>query len=105
MKPSGLKGPGAMLCLAAVLSACAGTPTKSSTGEWVDDRGITARVKTAMIKDDEVRARNIEIETFKGRVQLSGFVDSTPQKDRSAQLAGTVPGVKSVHNEIVVKER
>ena len=105
MEPSRFKSFGAMLCLATGLAACAGTPTKSSTGEWIDDRGITARVKTAMIKDDEVRARNVEVETFKGTVQLSGFVDSTSQKERAAQLASSMPGVKAVHNEIVVKDR
>ena len=105
MKPAGLKSVGAMLSLAAVLTACAGTPTQSSTGEWIDDRSITARVKTAMIKDNEVHARNVEVETFKGKVQLSGFVDNPSQKERAAQLASTVPGVKSVHNEIVVKDR
>ena len=105
MKPISLKGAGAMLCLAAVLTACAGTPTRSSTGEWIDDRSITARVKTAMIQDSEVHARNVEVETFRGKVQLSGFVDSPTQKERASQLASTVPGVKSVHNEIVVKDR
>jgi osmotically-inducible protein OsmY len=105
MKPSDLKSVGAMLCLAAVLAACAGSPTSPSTGEFIDDRSIGTRVKTALIRDGEVHARNIEVETFKGRVQLSGFVDSPSQKERAAQLASTVPGVKSVHNEIVVKER
>jgi osmotically-inducible protein OsmY len=104
MKPSGSKGL-AMLSLAAVLTACAGSPTTSSTGEWIDDRAITARVKTAMIRDGEVQARDVEVETFRGRVQLSGFVDSASQKERAAQLASAVPGVKSIHNEIVVKDR
>jgi hyperosmotically inducible periplasmic protein len=105
MKPSRLKSLGAMLCLATGLAACAGSPTSPSTGEFIDDRSIGTRVKTALIRDDEVRARNIEVETFKGKVQLSGFVDSHSQKERAAQLASTVPGVKSVHNEIVVKDR
>ena len=105
MKPTGLKSLGATLCLAAVLTACAGTSTRESTGEWIDDSSITARVKTAMIRDSEVHARNVEVETFRGKVQLSGFVDSPSQKDRAGQLASTVPGVKSVLNEIVVKDR
>jgi osmotically-inducible protein OsmY len=104
MKPSGLKALGA-ICLAAGLTACAGGPTTKSTGELIDDAAITARVKTVMIRDSEVHARNIDIETFKGRVQLSGFVDSVSQKDRAAQLASNVPGVRSVENEIVVKDR
>ena len=103
MKPSGLKNFGAILCLAAGLTACAGTATKESTGEYIDDSAITARVKTAMIGDKNVAARRISVETFKGTVQLSGFVDSADEKDRAGELARNVRGVKFVQNEILVK--
>lgn len=106
MKRSGLKSLGslgAMLCLAAGLTACAGNPTRESTGEYVDDSAITARVKTAMIGDKDVAARNISVETFKGTVQLSGFVDTTDEKDRAAALASNVRGVRSIQNDIKVK--
>lgn len=84
-------------------TGCAGTPTKESTGEYVDDSSITAKVKAALIGDEVTKAREINVETFKGTVQLSGFVDTSAEKDRAADLAKGVAGVKSVKNNIVVK--
>ena len=84
-------------------TGCAGTATRQSTGEYVDDAAITAKVKTAMVRDDTVKAMQVEVTTFKGNVQLSGFVDTQEQKARAAQIAAGVEGVTNVTNNISVK--
>lgn len=85
------------------VSGCAGTATRQSTGEYIDDTTITARVKSALVSDDTVRARDVQVETFRGVVQLSGFVDTADQKQRAAQVAGGIAGVREVQNNISVK--
>lgn len=84
-------------------TGCAGTATKQSTGEFVDDATITTKVKTALVKDPVVKAGQVDVTTFKGTVQLSGFVDTAEQKSRAAQLAAGVGGVHDVVNNITVK--
>jgi len=84
-------------------SGCAGTATRQSTGEFVDDSALTAKVKTELIKDPVVKARQVEVETFKGTVQLSGFVDTEEQKSRAAEIARGITGVNEVKNNISVK--
>ena len=71
-------------------------------GEYVDDATITARVKTKFAEDKTVAATRISVETLKGVVQLSGFATSEAERQRAAQLAATVPGVKSVQNAVKV---
>lgn len=96
----------AALCAAGVVSftaGCAGTATKESTGEFVDDAAITTKVKAALIKDEVVKARDVNVETFKGRVQLSGFVENAAQKTRAGEIAGGIAGVLDVKNNITVK--
>ncbi|HEY0945123.1 MAG TPA: BON domain-containing protein [Opitutaceae bacterium] len=85
------------------VSGCAGTATRQSTGEYIDDTTITARVKSALVSDDSVRARDVQVETFRGVVQLSGFVDTADQKARAAQLASGIAGVREVQNNISIK--
>lgn len=92
------------LLLAGLLAACGGTPSKESTGEYIDDTAITARVKAAFVKDNQVKAANIKVETFKGTVQLSGFAESSAEIDRAVQTARLVPGVKAVTNDIRLKQ-
>ena len=99
-----------LLLVAALLGApllfnagCAGTSTRQSTGEFVDDSAITAKVKTELIRDPVVKARQVEVETFKGIVQLSGFVDTEEQKSRAAEVARAISGVNDVKNNIAVK--
>lgn len=88
----------------AVLSTgCAGNANRESTGEFIDNRAVTAKVKTALIEDELVRARDVEVTTFKGTVQLSGFVDTQAQKDRATVVARTIPGVTEVKNDLIVK--
>jgi hyperosmotically inducible protein len=89
--------------LATLQSGCAGTATQESTGEFVDDSTITARVKAAFVQDQNIKANDISVTTHKGIVQLSGFVDSDRQKTRAEEIAEGIPGVKSVQNEIAVK--
>jgi hyperosmotically inducible periplasmic protein len=94
-----------LLAIAGVLSVggCAATPTHDSTGEYVDDTGITTRVKAALLKDDAVKSFEIKVETMKGNVQLSGFVDTSDQKFSAGKDAAGVPGVTNVTNDLIVK--
>lgn len=92
----------AVLALAALVG-CAGSPTKESTGEYVDDTAITTRVKSAFVSDKEVSAMNISVETFKGTVQLSGFASNAKEADKAEAIARGVKGVKSVKNDIRIK--
>jgi len=87
----------------ALIAGCAGTPTKDSTGEYVDDSTVTAKVKEALVADDAVKAFDIHVVTFKGSVQLSGWVDSGDQKSDAKRDAESVRGVKDVENNISVK--
>jgi osmotically-inducible protein OsmY len=89
--------------IASITSGCAGTTTKESTGEYVDDAAITTKVKSALAKDETVKASEVSVETFKGIVQLSGFVNTSEEKSRAGKLASGVPGVKDVKNNIQVK--
>jgi osmotically-inducible protein OsmY len=84
-------------------TGCAGTATRQSTGEYVDDAAVTAKVKAALVQDEIVKAMQVDVTTFKGNVQLSGFVDTAEQKARAAQIASTVEGVTEVTNNISVK--
>jgi hyperosmotically inducible protein len=84
-------------------SGCASTATRESTGEYVDDSAITTKVKTAFVKDEVVKAREVAVETFKGTVQLSGFVNTPEEKARAERLAASVTGVRSVTNNIQIK--
>jgi osmotically-inducible protein OsmY len=93
----------ATLLLLATLTACGGNPAKESTGEFIDDTTITTKVKAAFVSSKEVKAGNIQVETFKGNVQLSGFADNHTEIERAAQIAAKVAGVKSVRNDIRLK--
>ncbi|MFZ2169753.1 MAG: BON domain-containing protein [Methylococcaceae bacterium] len=92
-----------ILVLAISVVGCAGGPKHESTGEYVDDSAITTKVKTSILADSKLKTFQISVETFKGVVQLSGFVDSSDQSARAAELARTVKGVKMVHNHLIVK--
>jgi osmotically-inducible protein OsmY len=87
----------------ALLAACAPTATKEGTGEYVDDSVITTKVKTALADDPQVKATEVNVETFKGTVQLSGFVESSESAQRAVELARQVKGVKDVKNNTQVK--
>jgi hyperosmotically inducible periplasmic protein len=91
----------ALLTLAMV--ACASTRTQKSPGEQVDDSVTTGRVKAALIADPVTKAHQIDVETFKGTVQLNGFVDTAASKERAAEVARGTKGVTSVQNNLTVK--
>jgi osmotically-inducible protein OsmY len=89
--------------LITALASCAGSEKSESTGEMIDDAAITARIKADMIADKDVKARQINVEVFKGVVQLSGFVNSRAESDKAGAIARSVKGVKTVKNDIIVK--
>ena len=82
---------------------CAATATSESTGEYVDDSSITLKVKSAFVSDPVVSAMKVSVETFKGVVQLSGFVNTAEEKAQAGRVAAAVKGVTDVKNNIVVK--
>jgi hyperosmotically inducible periplasmic protein len=88
------------------VGACTSDPQKKETaGEYASDTGLTAKVKTAIATDVGARtAAGVNVETYKGTVQLSGFVDSQDQATRAADAAKKVDGVRSVKNDIRVKQ-
>ncbi|WP_313702829.1 BON domain-containing protein [Massilia sp.] len=85
------------------LTACAPTATSEGTGEYIDDAVITSKVKAAFAADPTVKATEVQVETFKGTVQLSGFVESRESAQKAVQLARDVKGVKEVRNNTVIK--
>jgi osmotically-inducible protein OsmY len=91
------------LTMIAVFAACASTPQQSSTGEVVDDSVITTKIKSQLAADEFLKSFQISVETRKGIVELSGFVDSQKAKDKADQIARGVDGVKSVKNALIVK--
>ncbi len=91
------------LCLASLMVACAGGPQSESFGEHIDDSVITTKVKTALLSDPEVSGMDINVTTFKGRVQLNGLVNNAQQIDQAAQLAREVGGVVAVENNLSIK--
>ena len=92
-----------VLVLTAFIAGCAGTRTRESTGEFMDDSAITAKVKAEIFDDPMLKVFQINVETFKGEVQLSGFVDSAKASARAVEIARKVKGVTSVKNSMVVK--
>jgi osmotically-inducible protein OsmY len=92
-----------LLMLIATFAACASTPERESTGEYVDDSVITTKVKSMLAADDFLKSFKISVETFKGTVQLSGFVNSQQAVDKADEIALSVKGVKSVKNDLIVK--
>ena len=87
----------------ALAAGCSSTPTRESTGEYIDDTTLTTRVKAKFVEDPSVSAMAINVETFKGVVQLSGFANSQAEANRAVQLAQATSGVKSVKNDIRLK--
>jgi osmotically-inducible protein OsmY len=91
------------LVMIATFMACASTRKHESTGQYVDDSVITSKVKTQLANDDFLKSFQISVETYKGVVQLSGFVDSQTAVDKAGQITRSVGGVKSVKNNLIVK--
>ena len=93
----------AAVALAFALGGCASNAKQESVGEFVDDSVITTKVKSAFVEDKEISALRISVETYKGVVQLSGFVRDAHESWKAAELARNVKGVRSVRNDLAVK--
>ncbi|WP_096701800.1 BON domain-containing protein [Magnetospirillum sp. 15-1] len=93
----------AMLAMIVPIVACAPTDTSESTGEFLDDSVITIKVKNAIIADPALKVLQIRVATFKGRVQMSGFVDSQQMIAHAGAVVADVEGVKSVQNDLIAK--
>ncbi len=91
------------VAFSALLAACAGTAKESSTGDYIDDTVITSRVKSVLLNDPAVSGLAINVETFKGTVQLAGFVKTVTERNRAVQLAREVKGVRQVKNDILIR--
>lgn len=98
----------AALMLAAIMAstvvACSSSPTQPSTGQAIDDGVVTAKVKAKLIEDPVTKAHQINVETFKGTVQLSGFVETDQARNRALQLARDTDGVKTVKDALQVRK-
>ena len=86
------------------MTGCAGDRYTQSTGERIDDKADSSRVRAALSDDTQYKYEDVKVQTFKGGVQLSGFVNSRDQKNRAGDIAKKVQGVKEVENNITVKE-
>ena len=95
----------AIVGVLAVASACSATRTQQSAGEVIDDSVLTSKVKVALIDDPTTKAGQINVETYRGVVQLGGFVDSTTMKARAGELARSVDGVKDVRNDLEIRQK
>jgi len=94
-----------LVCLV-VLTAfigCAATDQRESSGEYVDDTVITSKVKAGIFDEPALKTLQIQVKTFKGEVQLSGFVDSAQSVAKAGEIARSVEGVKAVKNDLIVK--
>jgi hyperosmotically inducible protein len=94
-----------VLLSAAMLTAvgCAGSRTQESTGEYVDDSWITTKVKATLVDSPNVKATEVNVETFKGAVQLSGFVSNQLAMNEAVRLTSGIKGVTSVKNDMRIK--
>lgn len=89
--------------LIAVTVGCASTRTSESVGEYIDDAALTTKVKASILNEPTLKATEINVETFKGDVQLSGFVSNQDMINKAVDVARGVKGVKSVKNDMRVK--
>lgn len=89
--------------LLAFFLGCASTPKQEGAGEYIDDTVITTKVKAAVLNEPSLKSTEINVETFKGVVQLSGFISSQANITRAVEIAQGIKGVKSVKNDMRVK--
>lgn len=93
----------ALVSAALLLGAACSRDDGKTAGQSIDDAAVTAKVKTALAQDPAVKAIEVKVDTFKGTVQLSGWVNTAEEKARAEQVAKTVPGVTTVENKIALK--
>jgi hypothetical protein len=89
--------------LLTIFTACATTQKHESTGQYVDDSVITTKVKAAIFKEDTLKTLQINVKTYQGTVQLSGFVDTAQSVSKAGEVARSVGNVVSVKNDLLVK--
>jgi len=93
----------AICVLTVAFMGCAATQKHESTGQYVDDSVITTKVKAAIFKEDTLKSMQINVKTYKGVVQLSGFVNSAQNVAKAGEVARSVENVVSVENDLLVK--
>ena len=93
----------AVCVLTVAFMGCAATHKRESTGQYVDDSVITTKVKAAIFKEDTLKTMQINVKTYKGVVQLSGFVNSAQSVKKAGEVARSVENVVSVENDLLVK--
>ena len=103
MKLVNLFGSFFLVILLVSFLGCASTAKQEGTGEYIDDSVITTKVKAAILQESSLKSSEINVETFKGVVQLSGFVNSQADINKAVQITRTVKGVKSVTNSMRLK--
>lgn len=94
---------GGVVALGLALAACAPIEGQETAGQYVDDATISTKVRAELVKDQALQGLNVHVETMQGVVQLSGFVNSAGQKAQAEQVAESVQGVRSVHDNIIVR--
>ncbi len=92
-----------VIVILATALGCSSTSQQESTGEYFDDSVITTKVKAAIFNESSLKSAEINVETFKGVVQLSGFISSSSDANKATELARSIQGVKSVKNDMRVK--
>ena len=92
-----------MFLFALIVIACASTPHRESTGEYLDSSAVTAKVKASLLNKLGAKGFEIKVKTYKDEVQLSGFVDSASIKRRAEAITSAVTNVKKVRNDLIVK--
>ncbi|MDA3884670.1 MAG: BON domain-containing protein [Candidatus Delongbacteria bacterium] len=92
-----------LITMIAFLGSCASTHKSGSTGDYIDDSVITTKVKAQIASNDFLKSFQISVETSKGIVQLSGFVDSEDAAEKADEIANGVEGVSSVENDLIIK--
>jgi len=94
-----------IVLLALFLVGCASTPTRESTGQYIDSSAITTQVKSKLLTTTDIKSFQIKVNTYKSEVQLSGFVNTKKQSQKAEAVAKSVEGVTSVKNNLVVKAK
>jgi len=92
-----------LLGICTAFQGCSTSPSHESTGQYIDDSVVTSKVKGAIVNDLALKGFQINVKTYQGVVQLSGFVDSAQNADKAAEDARGVPGVTDVKNDLIVK--
>jgi len=87
------------------LTGCAGDKYERSTGEYIDDKSLNARVNSALSDNPEYKFKDVKVTSYRGTVQLSGFVNTSDQKRRAGDITERVQGVKHVENNVTVKDK